>query len=217
MKNKQLVIGLLVGVVAVYAISSFIVTEKLDGLKIHLDEKISLQQEVVRELATKISGGGVNERVSSIILECPSDETLQHDRLLSSLDKGLSRAELQGLNILFKRCGAIPATKRAAMALLFEQEVKLFTELVNERALLGGVSANDFNVSKWNALVEREKEISALFFKLVDSQKQIISTLADGGNLQSVESFQIDATKIQTELSTITESAFEMRSVLIKS
>ncbi len=217
MKNKHLIVGLVVGFICVYAISSLIIKEKLDGLKIHLDEKISLQQEVIKELVTKANGSIPDERVSSIVIDCPADETMQYDNLLSSLDKGLSRAQLQGLDILFKRCGAIPASKRASMTLLLELEVSRFGELVNERALLGGVTANDYNVSKWNALVEREKEISKLFFKLVNSQGQIISALNDGGTLKSVEPFQIEAAKIQSELSSVTESAQEIRSVLIKS
>ncbi len=216
MKNKQLIIGLLVGVVSVYAVSSFIVKEKLDGLRVRLDEKISIQHNVVKELALSISVR-TDDRVSSIIAECPANESSQYDRLLSSLDKGLTKAEMQGLNILFERCGSVPASRRATMTLLFDREVSFYSELVQQRALLGDIEATDYNIAKWITLAEREKEVSSLFFDLLNSQRQIISTLATGGSLKDVEPYQVEAGKIQIELSTIADSASEIRSALIQS
>jgi hypothetical protein len=214
MINKQIILGLLIGVVSVYTLSTIIVTEKLKTLRVDLDSKIESQLTLIKEMATTLGRGAANEKISAVIPECPADEASQYDRLLSSLDKGLTKAEIQGLNILFKRCGSIPASRRAGMAMLFEREVFFYGELITQRTLLGDYKIEEANLAKWNTLAEREKEISSLFFKLVDSQRQIISTLEVGGSPSSIESIQNEAGKTQGEMSSVTESAFELRTAL---
>lgn len=216
MKKKQIILGLLVGALSIYLLSNVIVEKKLSDLRSHLDNQIETQNVLVKELATTMGRGGVNDQIAGVVATCPSDEANQYDSLLASLDKGLSKNELQGLNILFKRCGSIPASRRAGMAMLLEREVFFLNEMVSERALLGDYEAESAKLSDWNNLVEKEKEISTLFFKLVEAQSEIISTLAAGSATDtSIEAIQAEAQKVRDEMAEVTKSAHEIRTPLI--
>jgi hypothetical protein len=216
MKKKQIILGLMVGALSIYLLSNVIVEKKLSDLRNHLDSKIEAQNVLVKELSTTIGRGGVNDQITAVVATCPSDEANQYDSLLSSLDQGLTKNELQGLNILFKRCGAIPASRRAGMSMLFEREVFFLNEMVSERALLGDYETEVAKLAEWNNLVTKEKEISVLFFKLVEAQNEIINTLAGGSaNGISIEEIQAEAQKVRDEMALVTESAHAIRTPLI--
>jgi hypothetical protein len=216
MNKKYIIVGLIIGVVAVYLLSSMILEKKIHGLQAHLDTMIKTQSSIVKDLALTMGRGGVNEKIAAIVAECPSGEANQYDTLLASLDKGLTKNELQGLNILFKRCGSVPASRRAGMSLLFEREVFFLGEIIRERSLLGNYSIEESNLADWNLLVEKEKEISKLFFELVEAQKQIISILAEGGRPDlTIETIQGEAKRVQDEMATVTKGAYEVRRSLI--
>ncbi len=217
MKNKQLILGAIVGAAIIYLLSSMVIDNKLESLKTHLDEKINSHIISAENIAKIIGRGGeVSEEIALTIPECPANEMSQYDSLLSSLDKGLSKYELQGLNILFKRCGDKFASRRAGMVLLFEYEILNLSELISEREILGDYSVLDTNLEKWEALVKEEKEVSRLYFELVNAQRQIISILADEGeSISTVEEIQSEVARIKSEMTVATTKTFELRESLI--
>lgn len=219
MKNKQLILGVLIGLVAMYVLSSIVVQKRLSDLRTHLDTKIEEQQNIVKELAIETGSGGVNEKIETVIAACPSAEATQYDILLSSLDKGLTKSDMQTLTVLFNRCGDIPASRRAGMALLLEREVSFLNEIMKQRALLGDYNINETTISDWNKLAQKEQEISALFLDLVDSQERIITALVLTGSPtgESIEAIQADATRVREELSSITVEAAQLRTSLTSS
>lgn len=219
MKNKQVILGVLIGLVAMYALSSFVVQKRLSDLHTHLETKIEEQENIVKELALEIGRGDVSEKIEAVIKACPSAEATQYDILLSSLDKGLTKSDMQTLTVLFNRCGDIPASRRAGMTLLLEREVSFLNEMMQQRELLGYYNLDESTIADWKELVQKEQEISSLFLDLVDAQERIITALVLTGSPtgESIEAIQADATRIREKLSSISVEAAQLRTSLTSS
>ena len=148
-KNKQIILGVVVGAVCVYLIASLVVVKKLHNTQVYLDNQIKSQTENLQQLSLIVARGGVSESVEKFIPECESSDRVTFDALLSSLDKGLSMTELQKLESLFDRCGRVFASRRAAMVLEFTQEVKNLEQLLLLKSKLGDDKDTQPFLSGW--------------------------------------------------------------------
>ncbi len=217
MKNKQTLYGVVAGVLLVLICSSLVVEKRMHDTRVAYDSLIKESETAALEVAREIGRGGVLPSVKEVILDCPSDKNLQYDELLASLDKGLSASQLSTLNDLFNECGSIPATRRAVMALLLEQEVTLLTKSVEHRALLGKEKYDEKKLASWKDLVTKEKEISTQFYALVNLQSSIIKALVSGSSASSdtITMIQTEVQVVQQKLATATAEASQLRSALV--
>jgi len=216
-RNRQLVWGVLVGVVSVYLISSVVVEKRLSELQSFLDSEIVQHEEYLKELASVTGRGGVNEHTSSVVRDCTPAQRKEFDTLLSSLDQGLSKSDLQTLNNLFGRCGYVFANQRASMVGQLQQRVLLLEELEFQRTLLGNLKPEESKIEKWKELQENENELQNLFFTLVDVQGKIIESLLAGQTTNSnpILSLREEASEIQSKLGQVTTAASSLRSDLV--
>jgi hypothetical protein len=219
MNRKQLLIGLLIGGILAYVVSDLIVDKRLHDLQTALDTEIEIQSAELQNIASVLGSGGSVPDINAFIKECPSAEMTQYDTLLSALDKGLSKYQLTELYKLFNRCGDTAASRRAGTALLLEKQVDLYTQLVTQRAALGSYEESVNTLSKWNLLVEKEKNISALFYSLVVAQEEILVALMENVSPTSllVENIRARAQTVREELSVATQEVSELRATLIQS
>lgn len=217
MKNNQIIIGIIAGLVIVFIASSFVVEKRLQDARTNLDDKISSQEAKAVEMALIFSQGGITSEAANIVPECTNAEATQYDDLLSSLDKGLSRQSLEQLSILFKQCGNTVASRRAIMSLQLSKEVELLGFLVSERQSLGGYDEPALDIEKWNELVAMESEISHSFSQLVVEQGRIITALMENipATSVTVENIRSTAQKVRESLNSVTAEAYELRAELV--
>lgn len=215
-KNKQIILGLVIGAIFVYFVSGLVVDKKLHNTQVYLDDQLKSQTENLRELALIAARGGVSESVEKFIPECESSDRVSFDTLLASLDKGLSKTELQNLSSLFDKCGKVFAVRRAAMVLEFDREVNNFEQLLLLKSMLGDDKDTKPSLTEWKTLAEKEENISNKFLLLVSIQEQIIKTLLAGDLVSSpkVEVIRKRADEIVTELTIVTKEASDIRTAL---
>ncbi len=215
-KNKQIIVGVVVGAVCIYLIASLVVEKKLHNTQVYLDNQLKSQTEDLQQLSLLVARGGVSESVEKFIPECESSDRVAFDALLSSLDKGLSMTELQKLESLFDKCGRIFANRRAAMVLEFDREINNFEQTLLIKSMLVDDKNTDTGIIEWKKLFEKEENISNKFLALVSIQEQIIESLLTGETISSlkIEVIRKQADAIMTELTAITKEASDLRTAL---
>jgi len=216
MNRNQIIAGMIAGLIIVYVSASIVVEKRLHDLRLQVDGQYEAQQELVLETARLLSKGSVNEVVAEIVPECPSGDSLRYDDLLSVLDKGLNRTDLASLQTLFNRCGDVASSRRSGMSLYLSDQVGFLTQLSSLRILLG-MDVDTESLSDWVILVEKEREISRLFIKLVSAQGSIIDTLVDNVTPTdaAVENIRASAQIVREDLNVLTGEASELRKKLI--
>src|SRR3989344_1954460 len=200
MNRNQIIGGLIAGLLIVYVSASVVVEKRMYDLRLNTDASYEVQEEAVVATAKLLSQGAANEAIAQVVSECPLSEMSRYDDLLSSLDKGLARADLVALETLFNRCGDTASSRRAGMALLLGSEVDVET------------------LTGWQTLSQKEKEISVLFSKLVIAQGEIIKALLNNvaPTEITVENIRASAQKVREDLSVLTGEASTLRKTLIK-
>lgn len=219
MKKNQIIAGLVVGMLVIYLVSNLIVDKRLESLRLDLDNKIQEHTLVAEGMVKQFSSGGVTNEAVSIAQDCPVADTNEYDTLLSSLDGGLQRTDLNRLDVLFKQCGHIASTRRAVMAIQFNAEVNLLSHLVEQRNMLGKYDIEKSNIEKWESLAGKEIEIGNSFGRLVNEQGRIISALVENVSPTSitVENIRASAQSVRESLNSVTSEAFKLRSELTNS
>lgn len=214
--NKQVIIGVLAGVLLVYLTAGLVVSNKLSSLENYLDTKISDQETKLNQLAAIAGRGGSNEFTENYVKDCPAEERKKFDNLLSSLDTELSFADLRELDNLFVFCGSVYADRRASMVAQLKQEVEVLDVYVTERELLDDDYKENSPIPKWNELLAGEEEIKDLFYEQVGIQNEIIKMLLSGKavNSSKVTELQDKAGQVQGKLSSATEKTSGLRSEL---
>ena len=218
MNSKKIIVGVLVGAVIFYLITSFIVDRRLATLESKLQTDIDKQLELLSDTAALLGRGAANESVAVIVPECVSIDIARYDSLLTSLDRGLAAAELIELKALFDRCGDTASMRRSVMTLTLAEEVKGLEMLVNHYEGLGK-KFNPGLVNDWNELVSLEQDISDNFNQLVVAQGNIIGVLVSDtpSSTLTVENIRVQAEELRGELTKLTSTAAPLRSRLIKS
>lgn len=219
MKKNQIIAGIVVGLLVIYLTSNLIVDKKLNALRSDLDTKIEEQTKVAVEMTNFFSKGGVTDEAAKIAQDCPVGDTNEYDTLLSALDNGLVKSDLNRLDTLFKQCGSVASTKRAVMAIQFESNIALLSQLVEQRNTLGKFDIENTNIDKWESLSTKEMEISNSFSRLVIEQGRIISAMVENVSPTSmaVENIRASAQAVRESLNSVTSEAFELRSELTQS
>ncbi len=218
MKRKDLVAGIVIGAVVVFFISSFVNKGRIEQTINYYNEGISSQTETVKDVAKVLGRGAATAQIEFVVPECPLDQMVAYDSLLSALDNGLTRPQLEELNELFNICGDVAANRRAGTALQLTYEVSLLRTYVEGKALLSGSKIEDTNIAKWEELAKKETEIANLFVKLVQSQDAIITTLLTGVSPTSinVENIRATAQKLREDLNAVAGEASTLRAELLK-
>jgi len=213
MNSKYLLIGLITGILFIYIVASVIVSSKTEAVLTNLDSEIQLQNSKLVATAALLSRGAANDEITVSFPECQNADSLAYDSLLSDLDKGLSRDQLQSLQLVFSRCGDAASNRRAAMSMLLEQQVENLNTLAQVKSTFSGKVDAVNDVATWVTLAETEKEISFLFTSLVTNQGDIIDILAGGGSYGSekVEEIRLLAEISRGKLSELTAEASSLR------
>lgn len=219
MKKNQIIAGVVVGLLVIYLTSNLIVDKKLQGLRSDLDTKIEEQTKKAVEMTNFFSNGGVTDEAAKIAQDCPVGDTNEYDTLLSGLDNGLAKNDLNRLDTLFKQCGSVTSNKRAVMAIQFESNIALLSQLVEQRNMLGKFDIEKTNIDKWETLADREMEISNSFSRLVIEQGRIISAMVENVSPTSitVENIRASAQAVRESLNSVTSEASKLRSELTSS
>lgn len=219
MKQKKVIVGVIIGAIIFYLISSFIVDRRLSELESRLDTDINKQLELVANTATLLGRGGASESVATIVPECLSLDVARYDSLLSSLDRGLAEAELLELKSLFDRCGDIASARRALMTMTLTEQVATLELLVLHYQSLEKKLSPENLVEEWKQLVHLEQEISNNFNQLVVAQGNIIAALISDTPSSSltVENIRVEAEELRGQLTQLTSDAAPLRSRLVKS
>lgn len=191
--SKHSLVSTIIITLVVAVLCGYIVAERV--VKSRLAEVVALSQvEIAKQLATVASvsevmaSGGVDSVTESVIKDCPASERNRFDELLSRLNGGLSRPELQELSRLYDRCASYFARRKAVMAARLEREVEVYELLTNRYFLLTASQSDEsFQIVEWMELVTLEKSQSEVFERLVSMQGSIISELLLGRTADSTE------------------------------
>ncbi len=219
MINRQILSGVLVGIVATFIVSSLVVEKRLHNLRVVLDDSISKQEQNILELILVIGAGSGPETdtVAEIIPTCQSENSQQYDELLASLDKGLTQGQLANLNNLFNQCGSIPAQRRGVMVLLLEKEVQFHEDKVSQRVLLGKDTYSQEMLQDIKSLTQKEREVQTHFNALVKLQGEIIQTLLSGAAISSdaINTIQNQVQTVQKMYAAAIAEASQLRTVVV--
>lgn len=218
MQKKELLIGLILGVIVVFAASEYVVTKRMKALDSAASLELSGQIESAEEISKLLARGAAIGEVEQLIPECAVEEMVAYDSLLSSLDKGLAYADLVRLKDLFAVCGNVAAQRRSVMTLLLAERVEGMTSLVALKAE-SGQDVSEYKLNEWQELVKKEQTISRLFVSLVDAQESIIVALLKNVPATSitVENIRASAQTLREEMITLTDDVTVLRSSLVTS
>lgn len=217
MHRKELLIGLMVGALVVYIGASFVTEKKMATVKEVLTREASAQEENAVEITKLLARGDVTSAVAALVPECPVDEMIAYDSLLSALDKGLSYPELVKLNTLFDACGDVAAKRRAVMTIVLEERVAALAAFAEARSVMEEVDSK--RVTRWQELAKKEQAISELFIRLVAAQESIIVALLKNVPATSitVENIRASAQSYREEMMTLTTEVGALRAELVSS
>ncbi len=219
MRNRPYILGVTAGVVIIYLFSSLVIENRLQSIKTHLESEIISEVKILSDLADTTGKGRSNAIADLIVSDCSHEDRTKYESLLSSLDTGLSVADLKSLDVLFNSCGDVFSSRRSSMAIQLDREYKVLDQLLTQRSLLGDYDTELLAFAKWKELVDNEIIISEHFRSLVEIQKQIIDAIISGKTINSSEVVELraKAKEINDKMVLVTESSSVMRSELIKS
>ncbi len=184
-KYRHLIIGVLVGGIAVAIISEQTAEKRLDLIQETLESSLELNLSESKQLAKVIGEGGATTEVQQIIPNCTFEEQNTFDSSLNGLDSSLSISELQKLDAIFARCAPIQSIRRAVMVMELNKKIQNFEVLVLQRKQVGAFSNYDKTISDLKELQKAEEVLTQLSFDLVYLQREIIDTLLSGEKVDS--------------------------------
>lgn len=218
MKNGKSIAGVIVLLLMIYVASAFVVHERLEDVRTTIELQISEQQTLLASIAETTARNGADATTEAIVRDCASEERKEFDSLLGRLDAGLPYTELTKLERLFGRCGNFYAERKSVMVARFEREIDLYEAYISQlEALESSDKEKTYKVERWKELVQKEKQQSESFSKLVPLQDKIISTLLSGKSIQSEElkATLQEARDVQEVLILANTQASQIRSELI--
>lgn len=192
MSKRSLVSSIIIAIVIVvfggYVVVQSVIQNRLARVVALSEVEIAKQLATIASVSEVMAAGGVDSVTESVIKDCPAPERNRFDELLSRLNGGLSRPELQELSRLYDRCASYFARRKAVMAARLAREVEVYELLTNRYFLLTvSESDNNFQIAEWMELVKLEKSQSEVFERLVSMQGSIISELLLGRTASSDE------------------------------
>lgn len=190
-QRSLLLLSMLIGIGAVvggYFFGQSVVNKRLADVVALSQVEIAEQLDTVASVSEVMASGGVDAVTERVIKDCPVAERNRFDELLSKLNGGLARPELQELSRLYDRCASYFSRRKAVMAARLEREVEIYELLTKRYYLLADADdSNLYTIKEWMELVALEKSQSAVFERLVTMQGSIISELLIGRTVNSDE------------------------------
>lgn len=216
MNRKELIVGVLLGVVIIYVAVNFVVEKRLSAVDFETEAKLLEVSDRSVELSKLLAQGAATVAVSQMVPDCPVEDMVAYDSLLSSLDKGLSYADTVKLSELFSSCGDVAAKRRSVMTLLLAEQVEEMQNLADVRSVAKLETISGVDIAKWQELAKKETQISELFVRLVTAQESIIVALTKGVPATSitVENIRSSAQKLREEMITLTNEVVTLRTEL---
>lgn len=216
MNRKELIVGVLLGVVIIYVAVNFVVEKRLSAVDVETEAKLLEVSDRSVELSKLLAQGAATVAVSQMVPDCPVEDMVAYDSLLSSLDKGLSYADTVKLSELFSSCGDVAAKRRSVMTLLLAEQVEEMQNLADVRSAAKLETISGVDIAKWQELAKKETQISELFVRLVTAQESIIVALTKGVPATSitVENIRSSAQKLREEMITLTNEVVTLRTEL---
>lgn len=216
MNRKELIFGVLLGVVIIYVAVSFVVEKRLSAVDVETETKLMEVSDRSVELSKLLAQGAATVAVSQMVPDCPVEDMVAYDSLLSSLDKGLSYTDTVKLSELFSGCGDVAAKRRSVMTLLLTEQVESMNNLATIRTAAKLEPVDEVDIEKWQELAKKETQISDLFVRLVMAQESIIVALTKGVPATSitVENIRSSAQKLREEMITLTNEVVTLRTEL---
>ncbi len=218
-RYRYLLIGIILGAVTVFVVSSVTTDRKLSQLQASLDESIEAAYEEVMVTVAEVENGGRGGAAAAIIADCTAEERDAFESYLVRLDSGLTVRELTETDLLFSRCAPVQSVRRALVSMDFSRRFEKFDALVAQRKQLGSYTHYDTKRAVLKELVSIEDDITQLSFDLVYLQREIIDSLLTGDSVYSERSndFKNRGVSLRTELTEIAEQALTLRSQLYES
>jgi hypothetical protein len=218
MQKKEILFGIVLGVIVVFAASEYVVNKRMKALDEVSSAELNEQIESAVEVSKLLARGSAIGEVEQLIRECAVEQMVAYDSLLSALDKGLSYADLLKLNELFAVCGSVAAQRRSVMTLILNERVEGIATLVAQKEA-AGYDTSVYKLNEWEDLAKKEVAISQLFVSLVDAQESIIVALIKNVPATSitVENIRASAQALREEMITLTEEVTALRASLATS
>lgn len=216
--NIRTLIFIALGIGCVYLLVSSAIDNRFSELELNTRLLIEEQETLLSTIAVTTARNGADEVTESIITDCSIEERSRFDDLLSSLNDGLSRAQLTELERLFGRCGSFYSERKALMVARLTRELEIYEARIEQLALITGeLQAEAYAIEDWNRLVAAEQNQSQLFAELVQQQDEIITTLLAGSSADSPEIRAIlqEVREIQETLIVANKQASTIRSELV--
>jgi hypothetical protein len=218
MQKKELLIGLMVGVMVVFFVSSYVVNKRVQSFYDMATSAYQAKEDKAIEVAKLLARGAATTEIEQLVPECVVDDMVAYDSLLSSLDKGLSYGDLTRLKELFAICGDVAARRRALMTMLLSSHASDL-ETMSQMVSATGKEVDKDRVAKWQELAKKEEAISQLFNSLVAAQESIIVALLKNVPATSitVENIRATAQSLREEMVSLTEEVTKLRGDLTAS
>ncbi len=182
--SKSLLIGIVVGMLLVYALASSVAGYRTQSAIDKLDLVLQADEAKIKELVVAIHANTLISSDYALQPNCSETERTEFEVKLSKLEEGLSRMELEALSQLFSRCATVDVDQRSLSTSLLEVRINSYQSLTEAYEALT-VSKEVSNVDKYNELLVAEKKVNQKLYELVDLQAEIINELKSGLSLKS--------------------------------
>lgn len=193
---RFLILGFIAGLVCVITIGYQVAERRVLQLQVLLEQEIISTAKEVSTVATDLARGTVSDTAKNIISDCTVSERAQFENRLGRLEQALSVQELEELDALFNLCAAVQARQRAITLLALEEATINLADQIAYRSNLGTYTAFDSFLETATQILSNEKKISTLTFDQVNLQKEIITKLLAGLNVQSSNATELRTTAL---------------------
>lgn len=160
------------------AIFSFVIGWYINAQHRELASKLTVaafeHQQAVVSIASQGPAVFAKKTSDDVIGNCT--EQTRHDELLGKL-RLLVTNELKEARTLHKLCALHTSSARVLQAQALHDAVLSYADVVDYLTVVDAVAADEFQVSGWFSVVEKEKTIAGMLAKQSELQIQIIDSL----------------------------------------
>lgn len=205
LKYKHLILGIVIGATLVYLLASLTTEKKLNNLQLSLDTALEKSLSDTENLASLLGQGIISKETEIIIADCKSEERASFEEKLNRLDAGLSRNDLQEIDLLFSRCAPVQPMRRSLMVMDLSTKIQNLEGLIVQRKQVSEFSKYDSDIANLKLLLLSEQKTTELSFALVYLQREIIDLLLFGKSASSseAEALKVKGAKLRQEVAQI--------------
>lgn len=180
-KNNTVPLTLLLLILGALLLSMLIASQRTQAYKSTVQNQLSIQEELLHNLATETAQNRATSPVGTLVTDCPREQRIAFDILLGQIDDGLQRSELLELDQLFGSCADVLATRKAVLVSHLKREIEVFDNYLTQLSTLTRTAIDDdYQLELWQTLLNHEETQQRGFAELVSAQKQIIDSLITG-------------------------------------